>query len=186
MSQSLQTIEDELHAVWMQSLQGDAASYQHVLTLMSGHVRRFLQKRMQSKLSDVEDLVQETLMAIHQKRHTYQSDQPLTAWMYAIARYKWMDHLRAHGRRESLHDDIDDWSDTLAVDSDENASDAHKDLAIVLADLPIGQRQAIEYTRLMGLSITETAEKTGQSEASVKANIHRGLKTLMRKWGTTK
>jgi len=183
MSESLSNIEAELHALWVQALQGDAASYQQALTSISGHVRRFLQKRMPSQLSDVEDLVQETLMAIHQKRHTYQSDQPLTAWMYAIARYKWVDHLRAHGRREGLHDDIDDWSETLAVDSEEEASDAHKDLEVVLADLPVRQREAIEHTRLMGLSITETAERTGQSEASVKVNIHRGLKTLMAKWG---
>ena len=133
MSESLQKQEAELHSVWMQSLQGDSASYQRALGLMSSHVRRFLQKRMPSQLSDVEDLVQETLMAIHQKRHTYQSDQPLTAWMYAIARYKWVDHLRAHGRREGLHDDIDDWSETLAVDSDEAASDTHKDLDVMLA-----------------------------------------------------
>ena len=154
----------------MQALQGDASSYQSALTLMSGHLRRFLQKRMQFHPSDVEDLVQETLMAIHQKRHTYQTDQPLTAWMYAIARYKWVDHLRAHGRRESLHDDIDDWSDTLMVKSDEAASDAHKDLSLVLSDLPVRQREAIEHTRLYGLSIAETAQKTGQSEASVKVN----------------
>lgn len=182
-SESLNRIEARVHALWMQSLQGDAASCQRALGLMSSHVRRFLQKRMPSQLSDVEDLVQETLMAIHQKRHTYQSDQPLTAWMYAIARYKWVDHLRAHGRRESLHDDIDDWSETLAVDSDEAASDAHKDLDVMLADLPVRQREAIEHTRLLGLSITETAQRTGQSEASVKVNIHRGLKTLMAKWG---
>lgn len=185
MSESLQNLEAALHAAWMQSLQGDHASYQRALVLMSGHVRRLLQKRMQSQPSDVEDLVQETLMAIHQKRHTYQSDQPLTAWMYAIARYKWVDHLRAHGRREGLHDNIDDWSDTLSIDSEESASDAHKDLATMLADLPDRQREAIAHTRLMGLSITETAERTGQSEAAVKVNIHRGLKSLMAKWGAT-
>jgi RNA polymerase sigma-70 factor, ECF subfamily len=183
LSEQLQKNETELHTAWMQSLQGDQASYQRALNLMSGHVRRFLQKRMPSQLSDVEDLVQETLMAIHQKRHTYQSDQPLTAWMYAIARYKWVDHWRAHGRREGLHDDIDTWSDTLAVDNGEQASDAHKDLAIMLAGLPARQREAIEHTRLLGLSITETAERTGQSETSVKVNIHRGLKSLMARWG---
>jgi RNA polymerase sigma factor (sigma-70 family) len=185
MSESLQTTETELHTLWMQSLQGDAASYQRALTLISGHVRRFLKKRLQPQSSDVEDLVQETLMAIHQKRHTYQSDQPLTAWVYAIARYKWVDHLRAHGRRAHWHDDIDDWAGTLAVDSGEEASDAHKDLDLVLADLPQRQREAIECTRLEGLSITETAERTGQSEAAVKVNIHRGLKTLMAKWGVS-
>ena len=185
MNESLHTLEAELHAAWMQSLQGDHASYPRALSLMSGPVRRFLKKRMQSQLSDVEDLVQETLMTIHQRRHTYQSDQPLTAWLYAIARYKWVDHLRAHGRREGLHDDIDNWSETLSVDSYENASDANKDLAVMLAGLPASQRQAIEHTRLLDLSITETAKRIGQSDASVKVNIHRGLKTLMVRWGTT-
>jgi RNA polymerase sigma-70 factor (ECF subfamily) len=183
MSESLQNIEAQLHSLWMQSLNGDSASYERALSLLSGYLRSFMRKRMQSHLSDVEDLVQETLMAVHQKRHTYQSDQPLTAWVYAIARYKWVDHLRAHGRRESLHDDIDDWAESLSVDNTEEASDAHKDLELVLAQLPLRQREAIEHTRLMGLSITETAERTGQSEASVKVNIHRGLKTLMAKWG---
>jgi RNA polymerase sigma-70 factor, ECF subfamily len=183
MRESLPTIEAQLHSLWMQSLNGDNACYERALSLLSGYLRSFMRKRMQSQLSDVEDLVQETLMAIHQKRHTYQSDQALTAWVYAIARYKWVDHLRAHGRRESLHDDIDDWAETLSVNSTEEVSDAHKDLALVLADLPLRQREAIEHTRLMGLSITETAERTGQSEASVKVNIHRGLKTLMAKWG---
>jgi RNA polymerase sigma-70 factor (ECF subfamily) len=186
LSESLQTIEVELHALWMQSLKGNTSSYEQVLTRISGHLRSFLRKRMQSQLSDVEDLVQETLMAIHQKRHTYQSDQPLTAWVYAIARYKWVDHLRAQGRRENLHDDIDDWADTLSVDGDTEASDAQRDLEQVLADLPPKQREAIEFTRLQGLSITETAQRTGQSEASVKVNVHRGLKALMAKWGVQK
>ena len=186
MSESLHTVEAQLHALWMQSLQGDSACYERVLTLLSAYLRGFLRKRLQSQLSDVEDLVQETLMAIHQKRHTYQSDQPLTAWVFAIARYKWVDHLRVHGRREKLHDDIDDWADTLTVDSDTETSDAQRDLAQVLADLPPKQRAAIEHTRLQGLSITETAQLTGQSEASVKVNVHRGLKTLMAKWGVQK
>lgn len=186
MSKSLHTVETQLHALWMQSLQGDSACYERALTVLSGYLRGFLRKRLPSQSSDVEDLVQETLLAIHQKRHTYQSDQPLTAWVFAIARYKWVDHLRAHGRRERLHDDIDDWADTLTVDSDTETSDAQRDLAQVLADLPPKQRAAIEHTRLQGLSITETAQLTGQSEASVKVNVHRGLKTLTAKWGVTK
>jgi RNA polymerase sigma-70 factor (ECF subfamily) len=186
MSESLATLEAQLHSLWMQSLDGDSACYERVLTLLSGYLRSFLRNRLQSRLSDVEDLVQETLMAIHQKRHTYQSDQPLTAWVYAIARYKWVDHLRTHGRRESLHDDIDDWAETLSINGTQDSSDAQRDLEQVLAELPAKQREAIEHTRLQGLSISETAERTGQSEASVKVNIHRGLKTLMAKWGVQK
>ena len=184
MRDSLNTIETRLHALWTASSAGDSASYERVLSLIAGYLRTFFRKRLVAYPSDVEDLVQETLMAIHQKRHTYETDQPLTTWVYAIARYKWVDLLRAHGRQHALHDDIDDWADTLTVNSEEDARDAHRDLDTVLADLPLRQREAIEHTRLQGLSIIETTQLTGQSEASVKVNIHRGLKTLMAKWGS--
>ena len=182
MSERLQAIEDELHALWLQALEGDAVCYERALTLISGHLRRFLKNRMQSQPSDIEDLVQETLLAIHQKRHTYQVAQPLTAWMYAIARYKWIDHLRAHGRREALHDDIDDWADVLSVHGDHEVAHSHRDLNHLLSTLPANQRQAIEHTKLQGLSIVQTAALTGQSEAAVKVNVHRGLKTLATQW----
>lgn len=184
MSDRLHAIETQLHAVWLRALQGHAPSHQHALTLMGGHVRRFLQSRMRHQPHDVEDLVQETLLSIHQKRHTYQTDQPVTAWMHAIARYKWIDHLRAHGRQAARHEPLDDWADVLSVDSEESASDARRDLTVVLADLPAAQRLAIEHTRVQGLSVAETAQRTGQSEALVKVNVHRGLKTLMAKWGS--
>ena len=182
MSERLHTIEAELHPLWMQSLQGDSASYARALTLLSHYLRSFLRKRLQSQLSDVEDLVQETLMAIHQKRHTYQAEQAFTAWMYAIARYKWIDHLRAHGRRQALHDDIDDWSEVLAASSETEVADSRRDLSHMLTLLPDKQRLAIEHTKLRGLSITETATLTGQSEAAVKVNVHRGLKALATQW----
>ena len=182
MSESLQTIELQLHALWLQAQEGDAASYARALKVISGYLRRYLNRRMQSQPSDVEDLVQETLLAIHQKRHTYQSEQPFTAWMYAIARYKWIDHLRAHGRREALHDDIDDWSEVLAASSETEVADSRRDLSHMLTLLPDKQRLAIEHTKLQGLSITETATLTGQSEAAVKVNVHRGLKALATQW----
>ena len=185
MSESLQTIELELHALWLQAQEGDAACYARALKVISGYLRRFLNRRMQSQPSDVEDLVQETLLAIHQKRHTYQSEQAFTAWMYAIARYKWIDHLRAHGRREALHDDIDDWSEILSVSGDTEAADSQRDLGHMLTLLPDKQRLAIEHTKLQGLSITETATLTGQSEAAVKVNVHRGLKALATQWRET-
>jgi RNA polymerase sigma-70 factor (ECF subfamily) len=182
MSESLQTLEDELHALWRQAQQGDAACYARALTVISAYLRRFLNRRMQSQPSDVEDLVQEILLAIHQKRHTYQVAQPFTAWMFAIARYKWIDHLRAHGRREALHDDIDDWSAVLSVSGDTEAADSQRDLAHMLSRLPDKQRLVIEHTKLQGLSVNETAILTGQSQAAVKVNVHRGLKALATQW----
>lgn len=182
MSESLQTVEVELHALWQQAQTGDAAAYARALTAISACLRRFLNRRMQAQASDVEDLVQETLLAIHQKRHTYQAEQPFTAWMYAIARYKWIDHLRAHGRREALHDDIDDWAEVLPSTNNTEAADSQRDLGQMLSLLPEKQRSAIEHTKLQGLSINETAAMTGQSEAAVKVNVHRGLKALADQW----
>jgi RNA polymerase sigma-70 factor (ECF subfamily) len=181
----LQTLETSLHATWMQALAGHAPSYEKALSAISGHLRAFLKRRLYSRPQDVEDLVQETLFAIHQKRHTYQSDQPLTAWVYAIARYKLIDHLRAHSRRESKHDDIDDWADQLWANDDALASDAQRDVHQLLSELPDKQRLPIEHTKLQGLSIAESAQLTGQSEAAVKVNIHRGLKALAQKFGVT-
>lgn len=182
MSLVLKSLEDELHALWHRAHGGDSAAYALLLKRLSNHLRGFLKKRMYQQPSDVEDLVQETLLAIHQKRHTYQMDQPLTAWVHAIARYKWVDHWRSHGRKAKLHDHLDDWADQLWTESDTHAHDAQRDLQHLLSTLPDRQRVAIECTKLEGLSITETAQRTGQSESAVKVSIHRGLKTLAQQW----
>jgi len=114
---------------------------------------------------------------MHNQRHTYQSDQPLTAWVQAIARYKMIDLLRAKSVREALHDPLDD---ELAVfaDSDTDAADARRDLAGLLDTLPDRQRLPIVHVKLQGLSVAETASATGMSESAVKVGIHRGLKAL--------
>lgn len=181
-SDVLNQLEVELHALWLRANAGDSAAYAQVLKRLGAHLRGFLKRRMHNSSSDVEDLVQEALLAIHQKRHTYQTDQPLTAWVHAIARYKWVDHWRGQGRRGLLHDDIDDWADHLWATNDHDAQDAHRDLHRLLSGLPERQRVAIEFTKLEGLSISETADRTGQSEAAVKVNIHRGLKALAQQW----
>lgn len=184
MSLRLTLIESELHEQWLRAQNGEIATYTQVLTTLSQLLRAFMRKRMQTHPNDIEDLVQETLMAIHQKRHTYDSQQPLTAWVYAIARYKWIDHLRVHGRRTPVMEDIDELADVLSTGSDSDHCDTRHDLALILAQLPEKQRLAIEHTRLKGLSIAQTAAATGQSEAAVKVNVHRGLKALSARWAS--
>jgi RNA polymerase sigma-70 factor (ECF subfamily) len=117
---------------------------------------------------------------MHNQRHTYQSDQPLTAWVHAIARYKMIDLLRAKGSREALHIPLDDELEVFA-DSATEASDARRDLSGLLDTLPDRHRLPIVHVKLEGLSIAEAAEKTGMSESAVKVGIHRGLKALMQK-----
>ncbi len=176
-------IETELRTLFLRGLDGEQAAYQAFLQKLSAHLRAFLRRRLFGWPDEVEDLVQECLLAMHNKRHTYQSDQPLTAWVHAIARYKLIDLLRSKSGREALHDPLDD---DLAVfaESSTDASDARRDLTGLLETLPDRQRLPIEHVKLKGLSVTEAAALLGMSESAVKVGIHRGLKALGRRVGS--
>ena len=169
--------ETELRTLFLAGQGGDAAAYRAFLQRAGRHLRAFLARRLFGWPDEVEDLVQECLLAMHNQRHTYQSDQPLTAWVHAIARYKLIDLLRAKSRREALHDPLDDELEVFA-ESAEAASDARRDLDGLLDSLPDRQRLPIRHVKLEGLSVAETAKLTGMSESAVKVGIHRGLKTL--------
>lgn len=171
------TSEDRLRDLLVKGLAADAASYHVFLKELSAHLRAFFRTRLSRMPDEVEDLVQETLLAVHNQRHTYDAGQPLTAWVHAIARYKLIDLLRRRAGREALNDPLDD---ELAVfaGSDTEASDAQRDIAKLLDRLPRGQRLAIMHMKLEGLSVAEAAARTGMSPSAVKVNVHRGLKTL--------
>ena len=169
--------EDRLRDLLVRGLAGDAAAYQAFLKDLSGYLRAFLRKRMVRLPEEVEDLVQESLLAVHNQRHTYDPGQPLTAWVHAIAKYKLVDLLRRRACRELLNDPLDDELAVLA-NSDTNATAARLDLAKLLERLPERQRLPIVCMKLKGLSVVETARLTGMSESAVKVGVHRGLKAL--------
>ena len=175
--QRLQVGEDRLRVLLLQGLEGNAVAYQAFLQAMSAHLRAFFKRRVASLPDDIEDLVQETLLALHNQRHTYHRDQPLTAWVHAIARYKLIDLFRARGGRESLHEPLEDDLQVFAA-SDLDACDARRDLGRLLEQLPDNQRLPIVHMKLEGLSVIETAAATGMSESAVKVGVHRGLKAL--------
>lgn len=170
-------VEATLKGLFLLGLDGDAVAYRAFLEQLSRHLRSFLARRLFGWPDDVEDLVQECLLAMHNQRHTYQIDQPLTAWVHAIARYKMIDLLRSKSAREALHEPLDD-ADDLFADDDAQPGEARRDLQTLLATLPQRQREAIVRTKLEGLSVAETASLTGMSESAVKVNVHRGLKAL--------
>jgi RNA polymerase sigma-70 factor, ECF subfamily len=169
--------EQGLRDLLVAGLDGDAAAYRGFLKELGAHLRGFLRSRLQRLPDEVEDLVQEVLLAVHNQRHTYDPGQPLTAWIHAIARYKLVDLLRRRAGREMLNDPLDDELAVFAV-SDTDAADARRDLGKLLEKLPDRQRLPIVHMRLEGLSVTETARVTGMSEAAVKVGVHRGLKAL--------
>jgi RNA polymerase sigma-70 factor, ECF subfamily len=174
----LQEREAKLRALIVAGNAGDAQAYAAFLRDLAALLRGYYRKRLQSIPDEVEDLVQEVLIAIHNQRHTYDAAQPVTAWAHAIARFKLVDFFRRRSvRGGDDHIDVDDVINELAVE-DHDAADAKRDVGTLLAELPPKQRAVIEWVKIEGLSIAEAALKTGQSESLVKVNIHRGLKSL--------
>lgn len=169
--------EDRLRDLLVRGLAGDAPAYHAFLKELSAHLRAFLRGRLARLPDEVEDLVQETLLAVHNQRHTYDAGQPLTAWVHAIARYKLIDLLRRRAGHDALNDPLDDEFEVIAA-SDTGASDARRDLAKLLEQLPDRQRLPIVHMKLEGLSVVEAARRSGMSESAVKVGVHRGLKAL--------
>ncbi|MET0210849.1 MAG: sigma-70 family RNA polymerase sigma factor [Burkholderiaceae bacterium] len=173
--------EHELNALFLAGLDGDAAAYHRFLQRLGPLLRGYFRRRLQQLPDDVEDLVQETLMAVHARRQTYRRGEPLTAWVHAVARYKLVDLWRRRERHDALHEPLDE---ELAVFSqpDHEAGDTRRDLDRLLGQLPGHQRLPILHTKLEGLSVQETARLTGMSESAVKVGVHRGLKALAKQW----
>ena len=169
--------EGRLRELLVRGLSGDGPAYHLFLKELSGVLRAYFRRRLTGLPDEVEDLVQESLLAIHNQRHTYDAAQPLTAWAHAIARYKMVDLLRRRSSREALHVPLDDDSELPAV-AEIEAGDARRDVMTLLAQLPDRQRLPIQHVKLEGLSVLEAARLTGMSASAIKVGVHRGLKAL--------
>jgi RNA polymerase sigma-70 factor (ECF subfamily) len=170
-------LEPTLKPLWLRAQSGDEAAYRQALRLLASRLRGYLRWRMSGFPDEVEDLVQETLLALHLQRGTYDPQFPVSAWALAVARHKLVDHWRRHGRRDHLHEAIDDVDPALLATEAEDGS-ARRDLHVLLLTLPPAQQQAIVLTKLQGLSVAEAAERTGASASAVKVQVHRGLRRL--------
>lgn len=168
--------ETQLKAWMLAALDGDAAAYRALLAALTPHLRAYYARRL-ARPADAEDLVQETLIAIHTKRSSYDRGQPFTAWLHAIARYKLVDHFRRVRVRRTLP--LED-ADSVLADEDHGAAEAARDVEQLLQKLPPARRALIRDVKIEGLSTAEAAAKTGMSESAVKVGVHRGLKALSR------
>lgn len=169
--------ETSLLPLWVRAQAGDEVAYREALACIAARVRAYIRRRLQGLPDDVEDVVQEILLAVHLHRGTYDPAVPVSAWVLAIARHKLVDLWRRRGRREDLHDDLDsaDESTMAAPGRDEGAG---RDLHKLLQALPQPQRDAILLTKIEGLSVSEASRRAGASKAAIKVRVHRGLKTL--------
>lgn len=168
--------EHHLKSLMLRGLDGDAAAWRMLLSQMGRHLRAYFGRRLADGGADAEDLVQETLIAIHAKRATWDPSQPFTAWAWAIARYKLVDHFRRQGRRR--HVPIDDAAADLFAEETAEEGAVRHDLRRVLSILPERQRRLIEEVKVGGASIAEAAARHGFTETAAKVSIHRGMKKL--------
>ena len=174
----MQLTEERLRSLMLQSLSGDGASYRMFLDELSLHLRSFLRRRLARQPEEIEDIVQELLLAIHNQRHTYDARLPLTVWVHAIARYKVIDWLRRSSRHDLLNDSLDEREELFAAPDDTGAAEASLDITKLLQQLPERQRLPIQYVKIEGGSVADAAKRIGISESAVKIGIHRGLKVL--------
>jgi len=169
--------ESGLKTLWLRAQAGDEVAYREALLQIASRLRGYLRRRMQSAPDDLEDLVQETLLALHLQRGTYEPSVAIGAWVVAIARHKLVDLWRRRGRRDSLHEPLDDVDEALLVAETEEGG-TRRDLEKLLLALPEAQRQAIWLTKVDGLSVAEAAALTGASPSAIKVQVHRGMKRL--------
>ena len=164
---------------------GDEARYAQALRECAVLLRRFIAAKLQrmapGMVGDTEDVVQECLLALHLKSHTYDLAQPFEPWLYAVARYKLIDLLRRRQPGRELSLDLLAETHEFAESSESTEPQAGADLAVLLAQLPDKQRRPIELVKLEGRSVAEAAASTGLSISAVKVGIHRGLKALAKR-----
>ena len=153
---------------------GNAAAYRRLLNEVRPWLARYFARRLPPGC--VEDAVQDTMIAMHKKRHTYDTDRPFGPWLASVARYKWIDRLRAMKRSAS-----EELPDTLAVDGHESAVTSMIALNDLLTTIKPAQADVIRLVKLEGFSIAEASARTGQTASLVKVNIHRGLNRLMKR-----
>ncbi len=157
---------------------GDAAAYERLLKALAPVLRAAARRglaRAGKGDADAEDIVQETLLAIHLKRHTWDESAPLGPWVRAIARNKLIDALRRRGRRIEMP--IDDFADLLP-DTAGQSSGIVGDVARNLGELPERQRNVVQAIAVEGISISQTAARLSVSEGAVRVALHRGLAAM--------
>ncbi|CAN5812122.1 sigma-70 family RNA polymerase sigma factor [soil metagenome] len=154
---------------------GNGGAYRRLLTEVDGWLRRYYARRLPPSM--VEDAAQDTLLTLHIRRHTYEPGRPFRPWLAAIARYKWIDRLRALAR-DPAAPRIEDASGDIAIGDHGPAVTGALLLRELLSQLKPAQSEVIRLVKLDGLSIGEASQRTGQSTSLVQVNIHRGLARL--------
>jgi len=172
---------DEWTGLMRSAIAGDGAAYHRLLKAVTPVLRAAGRRglaRAGQPVDQAEDIVQDILLAVHLKRHTWDAEAPFAPWLFAIARNKLIDALRRRGRR--IFVDIDDFAETLPGEVPTETASAGE-VAAQLKALPERQREVLQSVAVDAASIKETAAKYSMSEGAVRVALHRGLASLTAK-----
>ncbi|MBA2405996.1 MAG: sigma-70 family RNA polymerase sigma factor [Bdellovibrionales bacterium] len=168
--------ETELIKLLIASQAGDNNAYNQFLSRVSVVLVPYVQKKI-SHSEFLDDIIQDTLIAIHKSRHTYLPGRSLAAWIYVICEHRIIDFYRKYRRVEKSELYLPEEMEKVQISAEDTRS---VELYRELEALPEKQRAVIEMMKLEGMRITEIAQKTGMSESAIKVNAFRGYQTLKR------
>ncbi len=160
------------------ALGGDQAAYRRFLQDVTPVIRGIVRTRLVNQnRQTVEDVLQETLLAVHAKRHTWKQDQPVLPWVYAIARYKTIDALRRSGieKRYSSNEGVQE--ELVAADT---GPEIDMDMDTAVAQLDGRVQQVVRAMGIEGASVAEIGKRLDISDNAVRVAFHRGLAQLVR------
>ena len=173
--------EDEWTGLMRLAISGDSAAYHRLLRAVTPVLRAGARRglaRAGQPIDQSEDIVQDILLAVHLKRHTWDVNAPFAPWLFAIARNKLIDTLRRRGRRVFVN--IDDFAETIPDEPAAETASANE-IANLLQTLPPRQREVLQSIAVESTSIRDTAAKFAMSEGAVRVALHRALSSLTAK-----
>lgn len=179
---SVQFEDSHLSDLMLRSQGGDQESYFQLLNLCQEMLLKFIRRKL-GEIDSLDDVLQEVVLAVHSKRHTYDSNRSFKSWLFAIAHYKVMDYFRAYYKskeREVTYSSDRSFENDLAelgISSFEQF-EFEQDLAEAMKHLNDKQRIIVDLVKIKGHTINEAAEIVGLSETNVKVQIHRAIKEM--------
>jgi len=138
---------------------------------------------------EAEDIVQETMIKVWNKRDSWESIDSIEAFSFTICRNLSLDKMRKMGSRsesiEDTHADRADFSYNANPEERAVQKDKVDTVRSIISSLPEKQRTAMQLRDFEGKSYKEIAEVMGISEDQVKVNIFRARQTVKQKYTET-
>lgn len=164
---------EDFAALLLAAQAGDQDAYRCLLEKLQPLLRAYVKRRLRDEEA-VADVCQDVLLTMHRVRHTFEPGRAFEPWFYAIARSRFIDHLRRRSRRGDLEVTSEEGPESIA----DSQSIGWEHVLEVLDGLPASQREAFAMLKIEGLSVEEAAERAGVTASALKVRAHRAYGAL--------